>query len=93
MKRIYDFGRRPAMRNYTIADLQALKGSGKKLSMSNPSNPEELQACLDANIDLLVIWDEHLEYTREVAPHFLQASGAHGHSSAQPRRSWTTPLT
>ena len=76
MKRIYDFGRRPAMRNYTIADLQALKGSGKKLSMSNPSNPEELQACLDANIDLLVIWDEHLEHTREVAPHVFAGVGS-----------------
>lgn len=76
MKRIYDFGRRPATRNYTIADLQALKGSGKKLSMSNPSNPEELQACLDANIDLLVIWDEHLEYTRQVAPHIFAGVGS-----------------
>ena len=28
MKRIYDFSRNPAHRNYTVADLKALKGSG-----------------------------------------------------------------
>lgn len=76
MKRIYDLGRRPAQRNYTIADLRALKGSGKKLTMSNPSNPEELQACLDANIDLLVVWDEQIEFTREVAPHVFAGVGS-----------------
>ena len=76
MKRIYDFGRRPAIRNYTIADLQALKGSGRKLSMSNPSSPEELQACLDAGIDLLAVWDEHIEHTRKVAPHIFAGVGS-----------------
>ena len=55
MKSIYDFGRRPAQRNYTIADLKALKGSGTKLSMSNPKDATEIQACLDAGIDLLVV--------------------------------------
>ncbi|MDA7966439.1 3-methyl-2-oxobutanoate hydroxymethyltransferase [Ruegeria sp.] len=76
MKRIYDFARRPAARNYTIADLQALKGSGRKLSMSNPSTPDELQACLDADIDLLVVWDEHIEHTRQVAPHIFAGVGS-----------------
>ncbi len=44
MKRIYDFSRSPSARNYTVADLQALKGSGRKLSMSNPANADELRA-------------------------------------------------
>ena len=35
MKRIYEFSRKPALRNYTIADLQALKVTGAKLSMAN----------------------------------------------------------
>lgn len=48
MKRIYDFSRAPSARNYTASDLQALKGSDKKLSMSNPSNVTELRVCLDA---------------------------------------------
>lgn len=76
MKRIYDFARRPAQRNYTIADLQALKGSGQKLTMSNPSNPDELDACLAAGIDLLVVWDAHIEHTRQVAPHIFAGVGS-----------------
>ena len=50
------------------ADLQALKGTGRTLTMSNPSNPDELQACLDAGIDLLVVWDEQLDDCRRIAP-------------------------
>ena len=74
MKRIYDFGREPAMRNYTVADLKALKGSGTTLSMSNPSNLTELEACVEAGIDLFVVWEEHLEASRELAPtHFMGA--------------------
>ncbi len=72
MKRIYDFARRPAKRNYTIADIQALKGTGEKLTMCNPANLEELQACLDAGIDLFTVWDSQLEEVRKIAPdHFV----------------------
>jgi len=72
MKRIYDFGRKPAQRNYTVADLKALKGSGKRLSMSNPANATEIKACVEAGIDLLVVWAEQLEEAREIAPsHFM----------------------
>lgn len=74
MKRIYDFGREPAMRNYTVADLKALKGTGRTLSMSNPSNLVELEACVEAGIDLFVVWEEHLEASRQLAPtHFMGA--------------------
>lgn len=41
MKRIFDIGDCRAVRNDMIADLQALEGTGKKLSMSNPSPPEK----------------------------------------------------
>lgn len=75
-KRIYDFGRKPAKRNYTVADLKALKGSGKKLSMSNPANATELRACIDAGIDLLVVWDSQLKECREIAPHHFMGIGS-----------------
>ncbi len=68
MKRIYDFGRVPAKRNYTVRDLKDLKGSGTVLSMSNPANEAELRACLEAEIDLLVVWAEQLEACRRIAP-------------------------
>ena len=76
MKRIYDFGRAPAQRNYTVADLKALKGSDRKLSMSNPKDATELQACLDAGIDLLVVWDSQLEECRRLAPHHFMGIGS-----------------
>ena len=76
MKRMYDFSRSPAQRNYTIADLQALKGSGKKLSMSNPANADELRACIAADIDLLVVWENQIEEVRKIAPHHFAGVGS-----------------
>ncbi len=76
MKRIYDFSRSPSARNYTVADLQALKGSDKKLSMSNPKDAIEVQACIDAGIDLLVVWDSQIEEVRRVAPHHFMGVGS-----------------
>ncbi len=55
MKRIYSFARTPAVRNYTISDLQELKITGKKLTMTNPANADEIRACKDAGIDLFVV--------------------------------------
>ncbi len=72
MKRIYDFGRAPATRNYTVRDLRDLKGSGTTLTMSNPANAAELEVCVEAGIDLLVVWAEQLEECRRIAPsHFM----------------------
>ena len=72
MKRIYDFGRAPAQRNYTVADLKARKGNDTTLSMSNPANPTEIQACVDAGIDLMVVWADQLDEARQIAPtHFM----------------------
>lgn len=76
MKRMYDFSRSPAQRNYTIADLQALKGSGKKLSMSNPANADELRACIAAGIDLLVVSESQIEEVRQIAPHHFAGVGS-----------------
>ena len=55
MKRIYDFSRNPAARNYTIHNLRALKGSGQKLSMANPVGDDETRACVEAGINLFVV--------------------------------------
>ena len=85
-KRIYDFGRKPAKRNYTVADLKALKGTGKKLSMSNPANATELRACIDAGIDLLVVWDSQLDECRQIAPIILWESGVRGPNLGRPMR-------
>ena len=76
MRRIYDFSRKPAQRNYTVSDLQALKGSGKKLSMSNPANAEETRACVEAGIDLLVVGANQIEEVRQIAPHHFTGVGS-----------------
>lgn len=71
MKRIYDFSRKPSVRNYTISDLQALKHTGRKLTMTNPVNPEEITACRDAGIDLFVCGIDQIDDVRRIAPtHF-----------------------
>ena len=76
MKRIYDFSRSPSKRNYTISDLQALKGGDTKLSMSNPANADELRACIEAGIDLLVVWESQIEEVRQIAPHHFAGVGS-----------------
>ena len=71
MKRIYNFARQPSARNYTISDLQALKGTDTKLSMANPANNDEVRACVEAGIDLFVVGGEQIEDVRAIAPtHF-----------------------
>ncbi len=71
MKRIYDFSRKPAARNYTVSDLQALKGTGRKLSMANPANADEIRACKEAGIDLFVVGMDQIEDVRAITPtHF-----------------------
>ena len=73
MKRIYEFARKPAIRNYTISDLQALKITGKKLSMANPSNADEIRACKEAGIDLFVVGMDQIDDVRSIAPtHFTR---------------------
>ncbi|WP_299483045.1 3-methyl-2-oxobutanoate hydroxymethyltransferase [uncultured Roseibium sp.] len=76
MKRIYDFSRTPAKRNYTVADLRALKGSGRTLSMANPANNDELQACVEAGIDLFVVGADQMTDVRRIAPHHFTGAGS-----------------
>jgi 3-methyl-2-oxobutanoate hydroxymethyltransferase len=76
MKRIYDFSRNPAERNYTIADLKALKGSGRKLSMANPADNDQLRACVEAGIDLFVVGSEQIEDVRRIAPKHFTGVGS-----------------
>ncbi len=76
MKRIYDFSRNPAVRNYTVADLKALKGSGKKLSMANPADRDQITACVEAGIDLFVVGTDQMEDVRELAPAHFTGAGS-----------------
>lgn len=73
MKRIYDFGRKATQRNYTIADLQALKTTKQRLTMVNPANGDELRACIEAGIELFAVWEKQIDEVRAIAPyHFLR---------------------
>ena len=73
MKRIYSFARTPAVRNYTISDLQELKITGKKLTITNPANADEIRACKDAGIDLFVVGMDQIDNVRAIAPtHFTR---------------------
>ena len=73
MKRIYSFARTPAVRNYTISDLRELKITGKKLTMTNPANADEIRACKDAGIDLFVVGMDQIDNVRAIAPtHFTR---------------------
>ena len=75
-KRIYDFSRNPAQRNYTIKDLQALKGSGTKLSMANPADEKQIIACVEAGIDLFVVGTEQMADVRRLAPTHFTGAGS-----------------
>ena len=73
MKRIYSFARKPVERNYTISDLQELKITEKKLTMTNPANADEIRACKDAGIDLFVVGMDQIDNVRKIAPtHFTR---------------------
>lgn len=76
MKKIYDFSRQAAKRNYTVADLKALKGSDRTLSMANPANRAEITACVEAGIDLFVVGSDDLEDVRELAPTHFTGAGS-----------------
>ena len=76
MKRIYDFGRNPANRNFTVSDLKALKGSGRKLSMANPADRDQIVASVQAGIDLFVVGTDQMEDVRELAPTHFTGAGS-----------------
>ena len=76
MKRIYDFSRNPAKRNHTVQDLRALKGSGRKLSMANPADGDQIRACVEAGIDLFVTGSDLIDDVRAIAPHHFTGVGS-----------------
>ncbi|MDE0522805.1 MAG: 3-methyl-2-oxobutanoate hydroxymethyltransferase [Boseongicola sp.] len=53
MRRIYDWDARPQLRNYTAADLRALKGV-RKLVQTTANSSEEAAAARDAGLDLVM---------------------------------------
>ena len=53
MRRIYTYGGRAVTRNLTVADLQANKAAGIKLTQVSALNGAEAAACEAAGIDLL----------------------------------------
>ena len=53
MKRIYDWDAKFCLRNYTTADLLALKGA-RKLTQTTANSEEEAAAAADAGIDLIM---------------------------------------
>jgi len=64
------------MRNYTVSDLKALKGSDRKLSMANPADRDQIVACVEAGIDLFVVGTEQMEDIRELAPAHFTGAGS-----------------
>jgi 3-methyl-2-oxobutanoate hydroxymethyltransferase len=61
---------------YTVSDLQALKVSGKKLTMANPANAEEILACKEAGIDLFTVGMDQLDNVRAIAPTHFTGTGS-----------------
>ena len=52
--------------------------------MCNPANETEIQACVDAGIDTLTLWVEHLELARDIAPHHFSGAGINWADCATP---------
>lgn len=74
MKRIYDWDAKFSLRNYTAADLRALKGV-RKLTQTTANSEEEAAAAADAGIDLVMGNAVHAAEVRRGAPnHFYTAA-------------------
>ena len=66
-RRIYTYGGKPARRNYTVADMIALKGT-VRLCQTCPATEEEAAACESVGIDVLNTSDADLPAVRAGAP-------------------------
>ena len=80
MKRIYNFYRQPQPAIIRFLDLQDLKTTGRKLSMANPADNDEVKACVEAGIDLFVVGDDQIDDVRQIAPTHFTGVGRNGHS-------------
>ncbi|MDJ0824030.1 MAG: 3-methyl-2-oxobutanoate hydroxymethyltransferase [Rhodobacter sp.] len=67
MKRIYDWAARPQTRNYTAADLRALKGR-RVLTQTTANSAEEASAAWDAGLDLIMGNCQHAAEVRAGGP-------------------------
>ncbi|MEM1272733.1 MAG: 3-methyl-2-oxobutanoate hydroxymethyltransferase [Pseudomonadota bacterium] len=67
MKRIYDWDARPTQRNYTVAELRALKGT-RTLTQTTANSAEEASAARDAGIDLIMGNAQNTKAVRLGAP-------------------------
>lgn len=67
MKRIYDWDARPATRNFTAADLRAIKGT-RTLTQTTANTAEEASAARDAAIDLIMGNAQNTRDVRRGAP-------------------------
>ncbi len=67
-KKIYTYGGRPALRNLTVADIQANKAKGVKMTQVSAVTREEAAACEALGIDLITIADLDIEEIRAGAP-------------------------
>ena len=70
MKRIYDWDAKFSLRNYTAADLQALKGV-RKLTQTTANSEEEAAAASDAGIDLVMGNAVNAKAVRRGAPNLF----------------------
>ena len=68
MRRIYTYGGRAVTRNLTVADLQANKAAGIKMTQVSALNGAEAAACEAAGIDLITIADVDIAEVRAAAP-------------------------
>lgn len=67
MKRIYDWDAKFGLRNYTAADLRALKGQ-RKLTQTTANTAEEAAAARGSGIDLIMGNAQNTAHVREGAP-------------------------
>lgn len=70
MKRNYDWDAKFSLRNYTAADLRALKGN-RKLTQTTANTAEEASAAADAGIDLIMGNAQNTREVREGAPNLF----------------------
>ncbi|CTQ63415.1 3-methyl-2-oxobutanoate hydroxymethyltransferase [Roseibium album] len=70
MKRIYDWDAKFSLRNYTAADLRAIKGK-RKLTQTTANSIEEAAAAADAGIDLIMGNAQNTKAAREGAPNLF----------------------
>lgn len=69
LKKVFSISLKPDFSNYTIKDLQALKGK-KKLTQINVTTPEEAIAAEEAGIDMIIAGlPSPQKKIREAAPH------------------------